>query len=171
MLTRKRRWRGSIYSLRGEGVHGTRPRCDARRQGGRMSGPSRDAGCSDWLAGCPGWSGQFFCSLDRRDRMSGQRGRMSGGSGRAGCLRRGAGCPDCRGRSQMHSVMEAGFPVVGPDVRAGPDVRDMAGCPAVVAADSFSFSFLRSRAHSALVLGLSMVSLGVPEYAQGPRLK
>ena len=71
----------------------------------------------------------------------------------------------------MHSVMEARFSVVGPDVRAGPDVRDMAGCPAVVAADSSSFFFLFSRAHLALVLGLSMVSSGVPKYAQGSRLR
>ena len=86
----------------------------------------------------------------------------------------GAGClaaheePDVRaGGVQLRvcSVMGAGFPGVGPDVRAG------AGCPGPVAAGSSSLSFLWSRAHLALVLGLSMVSSGVPEYAQGPRLK
>ena len=111
------------------------------------------------------------CSLDTRGRISDEEGRMSGASGGAGCPGHGTGCPGCQGRLQMHSVMEVGFPVVGLDVRAGPDVRDMAGCPAAVAADSSSFSFLRSRARLALVLGLSLDSSGVPEYAQGPRLK
>ena len=59
----------------------------------------------------------------------------------------------------------------GSDVRPGPDVQDMAGCSAAVAAGSSSFSFHRSRAHLPLVLGLSMLSSGVPEYAQGPRLR
>ena len=67
--------------------------------------------------------------------------------------------------------MGAGFPGVGPDVRAGLDVRAGDGCPGPVAAGSSSLSFLWSRAHLALVLGLSMVSSGVPEYAQGPCLK
>ena len=62
-------------------------------------------------------------------------------------------------------IADAGFP------GQGPDVRDMSGCPVAVAPGSSSFSFLRSRAHLALVLGLSMVYTGVPEYAQGPRLK
>ena len=46
-----------------------------------------------------------------------------------------------------------------------------AGCPAAVVAGPSSFSFLHFHARLALVLGLSMVSSGVPEYAQGPRLK
>ena len=58
-----------------------------------------------------------------------------------------------------------------PAAREGPDVRAMARCPSVVAADSSSFSFLRSHARLALVLGLSLDLSGVPEYAQGPRLK
>ena len=86
----------------------------------------------------------------------------------------GAGCPVAREEPDVRadgvqlrvpSVMGAGFPGIGPDVRAG------AGCPGPVAAGSSSFSFLRSRTHLALVLGLSMVYSGVPEYAQGPRLK
>ena len=60
MLTLKRRWRGSIYSLRGEGVHGTRPRCVARRQGARCLSLGPDVR-----------------AFPRR-RMSGRWGRMSG---------------------------------------------------------------------------------------------
>ena len=52
-----------------------------------------------------------------------------------------------------------------------PDVRAPAGCPAAVAAGTSSFSFLCFRARLALVLGFSMVSSGVPEYAQGLCLK
>ena len=86
----------------------------------------------------------------------------------------GAGCPAAREEPDVRadvvqlrvpSVMGAGFPGIGPDVRAG------AGCPGPVAAGSSSFSFLCFRARLALVLGFSMVSSGVPEYAQGPRLK
>ena len=73
----------------------------------------------------------------------------------------GAGCPAAREE---------------PDVRAdGVQLRVRsvmgAGCPGPVAAGSSSFSFLCFRARLALVLGLSLDSSGVPEYAQGPRLK
>ena len=91
--------------------------------------------------------------------------RMSGGSGRAGYP---GLWPDVRAdgvRLRVRSVMGAGFPGVGPDVRAG------ARCPGPVVAGSSSFSFLCFRACLALVLGFSMVSSGVPEYAQGPHLK
>ena len=74
----------------------------------------------------------------------------------SGFLGEGAGCPGLREE---------------PDVRAGPEVRAGARCPGPVAAGSSSFSILCSRAHLALVLGLSLVSLGVPEYAQGLCLK
>ena len=80
----------------------------------------------------------------------------------------GAWWPDVRAALVLFGVLwiaDAGFPGQGPDVRAG------AGCPAAVAAGSSSFSFLRFRARLALVLGFSMVSSGVPEYEQGPRLK
>ena len=86
----------------------------------------------------------------------------------------GAGCPGLREwpdvradlvQLRVSSVMGAGFPGVGPDIRAG------AGCPGPVADGSSSFSFLQSRAHLALVLGLSMVYSGVPKYPQGSRLK
>ena len=120
-----------------------------------MSGPSRDAGCPGVGAGCPGWQGPASVM-----------GRRISGSW-AGCPAARDG-PDVRAdlvQLRVSSVMGAGFPGVGPDVRAG------AGCPGPVAAVSSSFSFLRSRAYLALVLGLSMVYTGVPEYAQGPRLK
>ena len=87
----------------------------------------------------------------------------------------GAGCPGLWEEPAVRGM--------GPDVRAvgvasralwigsGRISGGRAGCPGPIAASSSSFSFLRSRAHFALVLGLSLVSSGVPEYAQGPRLK
>ena len=86
----------------------------------------------------------------------------------------GGGCPAAREEPDVRadgvqlrvpSVMGAGFPGIGSDVRAG------AGCPGPVAAGSSSFSFLHFHARLRLVLGFSTVSSGVPEYAQGPRLK
>ena len=65
----------------------------------------------------------------------------------------------------LSGLVVSGYPGLRPDVRAG------AGCPGPVAAVSSSFSFLCFRARLALVLGFSMVSSGVPEYEQGPRLK
>ena len=129
-------------------------------RGGRMSGPSRDAGCL-------GWQGPASVM-----------GRRISGSW-AGCpaARDGpdvrAWGPDVRAdlvQLRVSSVMGAEFPGVGPDVWAGPDVRAGAGCPGPVAVVSSSFSFLCFRARLALVLGFSMVSSGVPEYEQGPRL-
>ena len=127
-----------------------------------MSGLSRDAGCPGAGAGCPGWQGPASVM-----------GRRISGSW-AGCpaARDGpdvrAWGPDVRAdlvQLLVSSVMGAGFPGVGPDVRAG------AGCPGPVAAVSSSFSFLCFRARLALVLGFSMVSSGVPKYEQGTRLK
>ena len=108
------------------------------------------------LAGCPGV---------RPDVRGFATGRMFGQGGRMSGLTRFSFGTFCDGRRIFGTW--AGCPVA----REGPDVRAMAGCPAAVAADSSSFSFLRSRAHLALVLGLSLVSSGVPEYAQGPLLK
>ena len=138
--------------MRGEGVHGPRPSHCAQR--GRMSGRR---------AGCPG--------LHEMPDV-----RALGPDVRAG------GVGFC-----ALWIEGAGFPGFWPDFRAGrrmsgPCSTSMAGllllltslgggCPAAVAACTSSFSFLCSRAHLALVLGLSMVSSGVPEYAQGPRLK
>ena len=124
-------------------------------RGGRMSGPSRDAGCPGAGAGYPGWQGPASVM-----------GRRISGSW-AGCSAARDG-PYVRAdlvQLRVSSVMGAGFPGVGPDVRAG------AGCPEPVAAVSSSFSFLCFRARLALVLGFSMVSSGVPEYEQGPCLK
>ena len=119
MLTLTRRRWGSIYSLWDEGVHGPRPRCVAHRQRGqdvratgRMSGPSRDAGCPGAGAGCPGWQGPPSVM-----------GRRISGSW-AGCPAARDG-PDVRAdlvQLRVSSLMGAGFPGVGPDVRAG------AGC-------------------------------------------
>ena len=100
-------------------------------RGGRMSGPSRDAGRPGVGAGRPGWQGPASVM-----------GRRISGSW-AGCpaVRDGpdvrAWGPDVRAdlvQLRVSSVMGAGFPGVGPDVRAG------AGCPGPVAAGSSSFS-------------------------------
>ena len=82
----------SIYSLRGEWVHGPRPRgCTQADQGpdvraaARMSGSSRGAGRPGRGAGCPGWSGLVSGALWTEAPDFRARGRMSGP-----CL---AGCP------------------------------------------------------------------------------
>ena len=55
------------------------------------------------------------------------------------------------------------------DVSSGRMSGPAAGCPGPRAISVFFRH--RFRARLALVLGFSMVSSGVPEYAQGPRLK
>ena len=85
-----------------------------------MSGPSRDAGGPGAGAGCPGWQGPASVM-----------GRRISGSW-AGCPAARDG-PDVRAwgpnvradlvQLRVSSVMGAGFPRVGPDVRAG------SGCP------------------------------------------
>ena len=70
-----------------------------------------------------------------------------------------AGRPDVRaglGRFEMHSVMEGWIS------------KDMGRMSSHCSSWLF---FLHFHAHLDLVLGLSMVSSGVPEYAQGLRLK
>ena len=127
----------------GAGCPAAREEPDVRASG-RMSGLELPDSCALWIGG-------------------------------AGCPGEEAGCPGLQQEPDVRGM--------GPDVQAvgvtsnalwigrGWISRGLTGCPAAVAAGSSSFSFLRSRAHLALVLGLSMVSSGVPEYAQGPRLK
>ena len=127
------------------------------RAGGRMSGGSRRAGCPGWtwlasVAFCEEGPDFRAKGLDvwgfGRSQMSGVMARCPGCAGPLWCSLDGR-CRIFRGR--------AGCP-------------GWAGCPVVVVAGPSSFSFLHFRACLALVLGLSMVSSGVLEYAQGPRL-
>jgi hypothetical protein len=148
-------WRGT-WAL---GPFTVRRQAPDVRAGGRMSGGSRGAGCPGWTCLFPVLSGQAGPDIrvGRPDVRGVGKSRMSGAWGRMSGLSKSL--PDAFGDG-------------GPDFRGHePDVRAGAGCPAAVAAGSSSFSFLRSRAHLALVLELSMVYSGVPEYAQGPRLK
>ena len=131
MLSLKVRRRSPIYRLGGKGVHGLSPtsaqapgRLDIQASG-RMSGGSRGAGC-------PGWRGWLFSSLDGRSQMSSRRGRMSVAPG-------GARCP---GRSPDVRADAASFCALKSLVL---DVRDLgrisgggrmsgldAGCPVAV---------------------------------------
>jgi hypothetical protein len=75
------------------------------------------------------------------------------------------GCSAAEGLGQPSFwTPRAGFLGRALDVRWGMDVQDMAGCPAVVASGSSSFSLLSSYPSLVLVLGFSMVSSGVPKH-------
>ena len=73
-----------------------------------------------------------------------------------------AGCP---GRVALGGWAAVAVVVVS----SGRLFRPAAGCPGPRAVSVFFPRLFRARL--ALVLGFSMVSSGVPEYAEGPRLK
>lgn len=115
------------------------------RASGQMSGLELPDSSTLWLegAGFPG------ARPDVRDLA---RRRMSGVN---------AGCP---GPVALGGWAVVAVVVVSSGRMSGPG----AGCPGLGAISVF---FRRRFARLALVLGFSMVSSGVPGYAQGPRLK